>query len=130
MKKLLALIFAAALALSLVACGGDSGAGDTNTPSGGNGDITGTDTPSGETGSTPDNEKESLLSSASEFSGQEFITALNNNPLKAKQDRIGNAYIFTGFFIVKLCSVSASVYAFAYTISPFSKYSPELPFQE
>ena len=99
MKKLLALILAAALALSLVACGGGSGAGDTNTPNGGNGDTTSTDTPSGETGSTPDNEKESLLSSASEFSGQEFITALNNNPLKAKQDRIGNAYIFTGFFI-------------------------------
>ena len=35
MKKLLALILAAALALALVACGGDSGAGDTNTPSGG-----------------------------------------------------------------------------------------------
>ena len=33
MKKLLALMLAAALALSLVACGGDSGAGDTNTPS-------------------------------------------------------------------------------------------------
>ena len=47
MKKLLALILAAALALSLVACGGDSGTGDTNTPSGGNGDTTGTDTPSG-----------------------------------------------------------------------------------
>ena len=46
MKKLLALMLAAALALSLVACGGDSGAGDTNTPSGGNGDTTGTDTPS------------------------------------------------------------------------------------
>ena len=47
MKKLLALILAAALALSLVACGGDSGAGDTNTPSGGNGDTTSTDTPTG-----------------------------------------------------------------------------------
>lgn len=47
MKKLLALILAAALALSLVACGGDSGAGDTNTPSTGNGDTTSTDTPSG-----------------------------------------------------------------------------------
>ena len=34
MKKLLALILAAALALSLVACGG-GGVGDTNTPSGG-----------------------------------------------------------------------------------------------
>ena len=33
MKKLLALILAAALALSLVACGGGGGTGDTNTPS-------------------------------------------------------------------------------------------------
>lgn len=47
MKKLLALILAAALTLSLVACGGDSGAGETNTPSGGNGDATSTDTSSG-----------------------------------------------------------------------------------
>lgn len=47
MKKLLALMLAAALALSLVACGNDSGAGDTNTPSTGNGDATSTDTPSG-----------------------------------------------------------------------------------
>jgi len=68
MKKLLALILAAALALSLVACGGGSGAGDTNTPSGGNGDTntpstpstgnedtTSTDTPSGGgEDSTPD----------------------------------------------------------------------------
>ncbi len=47
MKKLLTLILAAALALSLVACGGDSGARDTNTPSTGNEDTTSTDTPSG-----------------------------------------------------------------------------------
>ena len=40
MKKLLALILAAALALSLVACGGGSGAGDTNTPNGGEEDST------------------------------------------------------------------------------------------
>ena len=40
MKKLLALMLAAALALSLVACGGDSGAGDNNTPSGGGEDST------------------------------------------------------------------------------------------
>ena len=39
MKKTLALILTAALVLSLAACGGDSGAGDTNTPSGGNGEI-------------------------------------------------------------------------------------------
>ena len=47
MKKLLALMLAAALALSLVACGGNSGAEDNNKPSGGNGDTTSTDTPSG-----------------------------------------------------------------------------------
>ena len=40
MKKLLVLALAAALALSLVACGGGGDTGDTNTPSGGNGDIT------------------------------------------------------------------------------------------
>lgn len=40
MKKLLALMLAAALALSLVACGGGGGAGDNNTPSGENGDTT------------------------------------------------------------------------------------------
>ena len=58
MKKLLALILAAALALSLVACGGDSGAGDTNTPSGGNGDTTSTDTPSGGEDSTQEEPSE------------------------------------------------------------------------
>ncbi len=47
MKKLLALMLAAALALSLAACVGDSRAGDTNTPSGGDGDTTSADTPSG-----------------------------------------------------------------------------------
>lgn len=47
MKKLLALVLAAAMAFSLVACGGDGGTGDTNTPSTGNGDITSTDMPSG-----------------------------------------------------------------------------------
>lgn len=104
MKKLLALILAAALALSLVACGGGSGAGDNNTPStpsGGNGDKTSTDTPSNETEGTPnsENEKESLLLSASEFSYQEFITALSSNPLKAKQDYSGKSYIFTGYFM-------------------------------
>ena len=52
MKKLLALMLAAALALFLVACGDDSGAGDTNTPSTGNGDETSTNTPSGGNGDT------------------------------------------------------------------------------
>ena len=52
MKKLLALMLAAALALSLVACGGVGGTGDTNTPSGGNEDTTSTNTPSGGEDST------------------------------------------------------------------------------
>ena len=43
MKKLLALILAAALALSLVACGGDSGAGDTTNSEYGIGDTLSTD---------------------------------------------------------------------------------------
>ena len=46
MKKLLALMLAAALALSLVACGGSGGTGDNSTPSAGNGDTTSTGTPS------------------------------------------------------------------------------------
>lgn len=46
MKKLLALMLAAALALSLVACGGSGGTGDNSTPSTGNGDTASTDTPS------------------------------------------------------------------------------------
>lgn len=57
MKKLLALILAAALALSLVACGGDSGAGDTNTPSGGNVDTTSTETPNDGEDTTTDTHK-------------------------------------------------------------------------
>lgn len=56
MKKLLALMLAAALALSLAACGGDSGAGDTNTPGTGNGDTTGTDAPSGGGGDSTSDE--------------------------------------------------------------------------
>lgn len=46
MKRLLALMLAAALALSLVACGG-GGTEDNNPPSGGNVDATSTDTPNG-----------------------------------------------------------------------------------
>ena len=46
MKKLLSLVLAAALALSLVACGGSGGTGDNSTPSTGNGDTTSTGTPS------------------------------------------------------------------------------------
>lgn len=53
MKKLLALILAATLALSLVACGGDSGAGDNNTPSTSSGGES--NTPPTSTTTQPDN---------------------------------------------------------------------------
>ena len=59
MKKLLALMLAAALALSLVACGGGSGAGDNNTPSTESGDTTSTDTPN--TPSGGEKTKEEML---------------------------------------------------------------------
>ena len=59
MKKLLALMLAAALALSLVACGGGGGTGDNNTPSGGNGDTTSTDTPGGGEDDSAPTEEES-----------------------------------------------------------------------
>lgn len=76
MKKLLALILAAALALSLVACGGGSGAGDTNTPStpsGGNGDTTSTDTPSGGgEDSTPEETQELTLGNTISTDNWEF----------------------------------------------------------
>lgn len=58
MKKLLALMLAAALALSLVACGGGGETGDRDTPSTGNGDTTSTDTPSGGEDSTPPTDAE------------------------------------------------------------------------
>ncbi len=77
MKKLLALMLTAALALSLVACGG-GGKGDTNTPNGGSGDIASTDTPSGSDANTPvsaPNSDEQSGDSASD--GQE--TAVPNN---------------------------------------------------
>ena len=57
MKRLLALMLAAVLALSLVACGGGGGVGDNNTPSTGNGDVTNTDTSSGGEDSTPTDEE-------------------------------------------------------------------------
>ena len=91
MKKLLALILAAALALSLVACGG-GGTGDNNTPStpsGGNGDTTGTDTPSG---GGEDNEteepamtKEEMLQVAEDVSWVDIQNASVKNIVKAKQ---------------------------------------------
>ena len=86
MKKLLALILAAALALSLVACGGDSGARDTNTPSGGNGEETSTDTPSGGgEDSTPSMTKEEMLQIAEEVSWVDIQNASIENIARAKQ---------------------------------------------
>lgn len=74
MKKLLALILAAALALSLVACGGGGGVEDNNTPSGGNGDTTSTDTPSGVEDSTTSMTKEEMETNAVAVSDIEAFT--------------------------------------------------------
>ena len=80
MKKLLALILAAALALSLVACGGDSGAGDTNTPSGGE-----------------DSAKEELLSNASACNFIDMQSAYNDNKVNAQDTYVGKVYTVTGY---------------------------------
>lgn len=84
MKKLLALMLAAALAFSLVACGGGSGTGDTNTPSG-NGDTTSTDTPNGGEDNTPSMTKEEMLEQAEEVSHGDIQNASIENIANAKQ---------------------------------------------
>ncbi|MBD5162439.1 MAG: hypothetical protein HDT14_10595 [Oscillibacter sp.] len=84
MKRLLALTLAAALALSLVACGGSGGTGDNSTPGGGNGDTTSTDKPGNE-------------SNATAFSYSSFISAFNDNELKAKSTYIGGNYKISAF---------------------------------
>ena len=82
MKKLLALMLTAALALSLAACGGDSGAGDTNTPStpsGGNGDTTSTDTPSvGGDSTSEETSKPQSLKVGDTYTGNKFEITLTN----------------------------------------------------
>ncbi len=82
MKKLLALMLAAALALSLAACGGDSGAGDTNTPStpsGGNGDTTSTDTPSvGGDSTSEETSKPQSLKVGDTYTSDKFEITLTN----------------------------------------------------
>ena len=93
MKKLLALIFAAALALSLVACGGGSGAGDTNTPSTGNGDTTSTNTPSG----GEDNAKEEMLSTASTCDFSKIQYDYEQNKVNAQETHVGKIYKITGY---------------------------------
>ena len=81
MKKLLALIFAGALALSLVACGGGSGAGDTNTPSGED--------------STPT--KEELLESATNTTLGAIGKEIRDNKAKAEQTYVGKYFVIGGF---------------------------------
>lgn len=82
-------MLAAALALSLVACGGGGGTGDNNTPSGGNGDTTSTDTPSGggEDSETeePVMTKEEMLQVAEEVSWTDIQNASVKNIASAKQ---------------------------------------------
>ena len=99
MKKLLALILAAALALSLVACGGGSGAGDTNTPStpsGGNGDTTSTDTPSGGGEDSTDDgaiAKEEMIKQATEYDLSDINNDTIKNIVSAKQEYCGKTIL-------------------------------------
>ena len=83
MKKLLALMLAAALALSLVACGGGSGAGDT----------TGTDTTSG----GEDNAKEEMLSTASTCDFSKIQYDYEQNKVNAQETHVGKIYKITGY---------------------------------
>ena len=99
MKKLLALMLAAALALSLVACGGGGGAGDNNTPStpstssGGNEDTTPPETEN--VSDIPS--KEELLQSATEITRNELYEArIFENVLKG-DDYLNNTYTYMDF---------------------------------
>lgn len=106
MKKLLALMLALVLALSLAACGG-SGAGDTNTPGDGSEDTAGADKPSDK-------------SIAAAFSYSSFISAYNDNELKAKNTYIGNNYkisafvrsVESDFCILEILEATAQDYVF------------------
>ena len=101
MKKLLALILAAVLALSLVACGGGGGAGDTNTtndtPSTGNGDTTSTDTPiGGGDDSTSGMTKEEMLEQAIECTASDISNDTVENIAKATQTYCGKVLSIKG----------------------------------
>ena len=84
MKKLLALMLAAVLALSLVACGGGSETGDNNTPSGGE-------------DSTPSMTKEEMLETATALNLAELRNEFNENKVRAESTYIGNIFTFTDF---------------------------------
>ena len=88
MKKLLALMLAAALALSLVACGGGGAEDNNTTPSTGNGDTTGTDTPS--------MTKEEMLETAEDGNISELNHLIAENILSAKQAYCGKVLTFRG----------------------------------
>lgn len=98
MKRILALILAAALAFSLAACGGDSGAENTETPSTGNGDTTQSETPSdGGEDSAPEESamtKEEMLAVAEETELGELSMLIADNVLKAKQTYCGKVLTF------------------------------------
>lgn len=80
MKKLLSLMLAAALALSLTACGGNSGTGGTNTSSGGK-----------------DNAKEEMLANAPLLNISEMMQAFNENKIRAEETYLGNDFKIFGF---------------------------------
>ena len=102
MKKLLALILAAALALALVACGGDSGAGDTNTPSGG---MT----------------KEEMLEQATECDAAKIAGETANNIARATQTYCGKTLSIKGL-IREICADHIQIES--NTIVRFKVYLP------
>ena len=112
MKKLLALILAAALALSLVACGGDSGAGDNNTPSTGNVTPSGTSEPQEENNTMS---KDELLETAETVNALDLYNAVNDNKAAAKLKYCDTPIQITGYVhditdssVLLTCSKDAS----------------------
>jgi len=101
MKKLLALMLAAALALSLVACGGDSGAGDNNTPSGGE------DSAPGETTMT----KEEMLEVAETVSGDDMEADYQANQARARLTYCDKPLLIESLFVWQVTSDHAEVLA-------------------
>ena len=91
MKKLLALVLAAALVFSLAACG-DSGAEDTETPSTGNGDTTQSETPS----DGREDAKEEMLANAPLLNILEMKQAFNENKIRAEETYLGNSFKIFG----------------------------------
>ena len=98
MEKLLALMLAVALALSLAACGG--GAGDNSTPSTGGGDTTSTDTPGGGSNNTPEKTimtKEEMLEEAEVADLYDMHNACFENVLDGVVNKQGAKWQYNGF---------------------------------